>query len=76
MNDEYNTLYTQATTELDPAKQAELFIAMNDMVVEQVVEIALVHRNGVSAANTKLRGYTRSVYETDIYDVVNWYFEE
>jgi peptide/nickel transport system substrate-binding protein len=76
VNEEYNVLYEQATQELDPDTQAELFIAMNDMVVNEVVEIALVHRNGVSAASSKLRGYERSVYETDIFDVVNWYFEE
>lgn len=76
VNEEYNDLYEQATKELDPETQIELFVAMNDLVVSEVVEIPLVHRNGVSAASLQLRGYVRSTYETDVFDVANWYFEE
>ena len=76
VNEDYNVLYEQATKELDLDTQAELFIAMNDLIVNEVVDIALVHRNAVSAASSNLRGYEPSAYETDIFDVVNWFFEE
>jgi peptide/nickel transport system substrate-binding protein len=76
VNDEYNTLYRQAEQELDPAKQAELFIAMGELLVEEVVEIPLVHRAGVTGVNRQLKGYNRSPYEPDTYDVADWYLEE
>lgn len=76
VNEEYNQLWEQARTELDPAKQAELFIAMNDIVVNQVAEIPQIHRAGVTGINKKLKGHNRSPWEPDTYDVRNWYMEE
>lgn len=76
INDEYNALYTQAEVELDEATQSELFIAMNDLVVEQVVEIPLVHRAQVSAKAITLQGVIRSQWCPETYDVQNWYLEE
>ena len=76
VNEEYNELYTQALTELDPATQAELFIGMNDLVVNEVAEIALVHRADVVAAANRLKGYEPSPWTTDVRDIANWYFEE
>ena len=76
VNEDYNALYEQAAVELDPEAQAELFIAMNDLLIEEVVVIPLVHRNEVTGVSSRLRGYTRSVYEPNTWDVSNWYFEE
>lgn len=76
VNEEYNELYQQALTELDPDRQAELFIAMNDLLVNEVVDIALVHRASVSAASKKLKGFVRSPWSPDVHDIANWYFEE
>jgi peptide/nickel transport system substrate-binding protein len=76
VNDDYNALYTQAESELDEATQDELFIAMNDLLVEQVVEIPLVHRAQVSAKAFTLQGVNRSQWCPETYDVQNWYFEE
>ncbi|RIK47247.1 MAG: peptide ABC transporter substrate-binding protein [Chloroflexi bacterium] len=75
VNEEYNKLWEQARTELDTAKQAELFIGMNDIVVNDVAEIPLVHRAGVTGVNKKLKGHNRSPWEPDTYDVRNWYME-
>ncbi len=50
INEEYNGLYRKAETELDAGAQPELFIRMNDLIVmEDIVEIPLVHRALVSA---------------------------
>ena len=76
VNEEYNALFLETAAELDPDAQAELFIALNDLVIEEVVVIPLVHRNGVTGVSKRLRGYARSVYEPDTWDVQNWYFEE
>jgi peptide/nickel transport system substrate-binding protein len=76
INEDYNALYEQAVVELDEATQVELFVAMNDLVVEQVVEIPLVHRAQVSAISNRLLGINRSSWLPETYDVQNWYFEE
>ena len=52
VNDDFNKLYNQALTELDPDKQVPLFIGMNDLVVNEVVRIPLV-RAPVSTAPTR-----------------------
>ena len=76
VNEEFNQLYQQATTELDPNRQAELFIAMNDLVVNEVVRIPLVHRSGADAVSSRLKGIQPSTFEPTGYDIENWYFEE
>ncbi len=76
INDDFNKLWHEAATELDPAKQAELFIAMNDMVINEVVRIGLVHRAGLSGFSNRLKGHTPSSWELAVYDIANWYAEE
>jgi peptide/nickel transport system substrate-binding protein len=75
-NDEFNDLYTQVRTELDSAQQAELFIAMNDLIVEDVATIPLVNRAGVAGKSNKLQGNQPSPWTEFTWDVANWYFEE
>jgi peptide/nickel transport system substrate-binding protein len=41
-NSEYDRLWREATTELDPIKRAALFIRMNDLLIEEVVVIPVV----------------------------------
>ena len=43
-NPEYDALYDQAAKETDPQKAAELFIQMNDMLIDDVVVIPIVQR--------------------------------
>ena len=78
INNSFNTLYHQAETELDSSKQAELFIAMNDLVVNEIVEIPLVSRTAVAAASKKLKGTDSWGYSTwtpDVANIADWYFE-
>jgi peptide/nickel transport system substrate-binding protein len=76
VSDDYNKLYHQALTELDTTKQADLFIGMNDLVVNEIVEIPLVWRADVTANNKKLKGFYPSPWTPDVWDIANWYFEE
>ncbi len=76
VNDDYNALYLQALTEMDPDAQVPLFIGMNDMIVNEVVEIPLVQRPAVSAINDKLMGNDGSPWTPETFDIANWYFEE
>jgi len=71
-NDEYNDLFTEAETELDPERQAEIFIRMNDLVVENVSHIPLVQRLGVSGHAADLEGISPSRWATELYNVADW----
>ncbi|HET9017437.1 MAG TPA: peptide ABC transporter substrate-binding protein, partial [Thermomicrobiaceae bacterium] len=71
-NSQYDALYKQAQTELDPTKQPALFTGMNDLVVNQVVEIAEVWRNGVSGVNRKLQNLNLSTWSSDLWNLKNW----
>jgi hypothetical protein len=51
-NEAYDNLFHAAEGELDPVSRAALFIAMNDMVVEDGVVIPVVSRPQVSAIST------------------------
>jgi peptide/nickel transport system substrate-binding protein len=72
VNEEYNNLYSQAQTELDSDRQAELFIAMNDLVVSEVVEIPLVHRASVVAYANDLNNVEPSGWDSNIWQLKEW----
>jgi peptide/nickel transport system substrate-binding protein len=76
VNEEYNKLWLQAKTELDPDTQAELFIGMNDLVIQDVARIGLVHRGGLTGWSNRMKGHVDSSWELEVYDIVNWYAEE
>jgi len=71
-NDEYDKAYEQALVELDPQKQAELFIKMNDLVVNNVVVIPLVHRHSVSGRAKNLTGLELSRWTDETWNIANW----
>ena len=75
-NPEYDTLHDQAKTELDEDAQAELFIAMNDLSVNDFVEVPIVHRAAVACATNNLSGYVGTTWASDVYDIKNWRMEE
>jgi peptide/nickel transport system substrate-binding protein len=73
-NEAYDNLFHAAEGELDPVKRAVLFIAMNDMVVEDGVVIPVVSRPQVSAISKKLRA-TLSGWDNTFWDLKDWYRE-
>jgi peptide/nickel transport system substrate-binding protein len=74
-NAAYDRLWKQAETELDPVKRAELFIRMNDMLIEDVVVIPLVWRHGVSAVSRRLHGLSPTAWDSELWDLAYWYRE-
>ncbi|HTI81582.1 MAG TPA: peptide ABC transporter substrate-binding protein [Acetobacteraceae bacterium] len=71
-NADYDKLYDQSESELDPVKRASLFIAMNDMVIRNVVVIPVVTRPTVSAVANKLHA-TLSGWDSDLSALHDWY---
>ncbi len=73
-NDEYDKVFRAAEAELDPVKRAAMFIRMNDLAIENQVVIAVTHRPRVASVNSKLKA-TLSGWDSDIWDLRNWYRE-
>ena len=74
-NEEYDRTYKAADVELDPVKRAALFIKMNDLVIQNVVVIPVLWRNGVSASTHKLRGMDLTGWDTTLWRLPYWYKE-
>lgn len=71
-NPEYDQLYQQAQAELDPRKRQQLFIQMNDMLIEDVVMIPLVQRSNIAGINPSLVGINRTPWDTDTWNIKEW----
>jgi peptide/nickel transport system substrate-binding protein len=74
-NAEYDQLWQQAKTELDPVKRAALFIRMNDLVIEEVVVIPVVWRKQVHAVSHSLRGLEVGPWDYTLWNLAYWYRE-
>jgi peptide/nickel transport system substrate-binding protein len=71
-NDEYDRLYRQAETEMDPVKRAALFIRMNDLVVQSGIVIPIALRAKAAAISNRLRGIEHNPYEVDFWNLPFW----
>jgi peptide/nickel transport system substrate-binding protein len=72
-NEEYDRAYTAADSEVDPVKRAALFIKMNDLVIQNVVLIPVLWRNGVSASAAKLMGMALTGWDSTFWRLPYWY---
>jgi peptide/nickel transport system substrate-binding protein len=74
-NENYDRLWKAADTEMDPVKRAALFIRMNDLVIQNVVVIPIMRRNGAEAVSRRLRGFDFHAWVPQIWNVSHWYRE-
>ena len=75
-NPEYDRLAQQASQELDPEKRTKIFLAMNDLLIEDGAVIPLVHRADVSAFSNSLTGYELTAWDMRTWDIMNWKRQE
>jgi peptide/nickel transport system substrate-binding protein len=69
---DYDALYEQSTRELDPERREQLFIQMNDMLLEDVVVIPLVHRADVYGVNNSLENIELSPWDFPTWMIEDW----
>src|SRR5947209_9589705 len=74
-NEEYDKLFRSAETELDPVKRGALFIKMNDVVIQNIVVIPVVLRPAVAAISNRLKGAEQSGWDSNFWNLENWYRE-
>ena len=73
-SNEYDQIFHTAEVELDLVKRAGLFVAMNNMVVEDGVVIPVVNRRWVAAMSKNLKA-TLSPWDNDFWNLKDWYRE-
>ena len=71
-NPKYDALWQQATTELDPEKRSELFVAMNDILIEEGAVIPLVHRANVVGVSNSLAGVDLTPWDARTWNIMDW----
>jgi peptide/nickel transport system substrate-binding protein len=71
-NPEYDQLWQQSTKELDSQKRQELFIQMNDMLVNNTIIIPLIHRADVAAFSNNLVGYELTPWDRNTWNIKDW----
>jgi len=72
-SDEYDRLWRQAETEMDPVKRAVLFIRMNDLVVKEAVVIPITWRNTVHAVSNHLGGIEPNGWDSIFGRIAYWH---
>jgi len=72
VNPEYDRLWDAARTETDTAKRAQLFVRMNDTLVQDIAMIPLVNRKSVFARAKALQHVNYSQWATDYWNIANW----
>jgi len=72
-SEEYDRAYQAADAEVDPVKRAGFFIRMNDILIQNVVVIPVLWRNGVSSSMTRLRGMDLNGWDSTFWRLPYWY---
>ncbi|MDQ4099716.1 MAG: peptide ABC transporter substrate-binding protein, partial [Chloroflexota bacterium] len=76
-NAEYDQLCEQLRVETDEAKRKEIVLRMNDILIQDVVEIPLVARAHVTSGKSKeLQGIMLSPWDSEMWNVADWYRQE
>jgi peptide/nickel transport system substrate-binding protein len=71
---EYDKMFVQSDSDLDPVKRAALFIAMDELVIKNVVVIPVVTRPSVRALASDLRAPLTG-WDSDFSTLHDWYKE-
>lgn len=70
---EYDRLWREAETEMDPARRAALFIRMNDMVVQGGVVMPVTWRNELHAVSHQIAGVEPNGWDSILGRIAYWH---
>ncbi|MEI7770442.1 MAG: peptide ABC transporter substrate-binding protein [Chloroflexales bacterium] len=71
-NPAYDALFAQSKTELDPAKRAQIFIQLNDLIVNDYVVIPLIRNAGNVGVSNTLDGVTLTPWDSTLWQIKDW----
>ena len=75
-NPEYDKLWQAANQELDPQKRQQMFIKMNDLLINDFVVVPLVHRADVVAISSRLDGFELTPWDRNTWKIKDWKFKK
>ena len=72
-NPEYDKLWNQVVTELDPSVRATIFQQLNDLLVQEAVVIPLIHRAEVVGVSNDLQGVDLTPWDSRTWNIADWH---
>ncbi|AGF51468.1 extracellular solute-binding protein [Synechocystis sp. PCC 6803] len=69
---EYDQLWQKAVAELDPEKRQQLFIQMNDLLVDDYILVPVVHRASVVGVGDRLDGVALTPWDRPTWNIKDW----
>src|SRR5258705_6114764 len=72
-NPAYDALYEQSTTQMDPQKRQQLFLQMNDILINDFSVIPLVHWADTSGIANDIGGYDPTSWDSETWNIADWY---
>ncbi|MBW4460715.1 MAG: peptide ABC transporter substrate-binding protein [Nodosilinea sp. WJT8-NPBG4] len=71
-NPEYDALWQQAAATLDPEERQDLFIQMNDLLIEDAAVMPIVHRADASGVSNRLTGINLTPWDLSTWNIADW----
>ncbi|MBD2112133.1 MULTISPECIES: peptide ABC transporter substrate-binding protein [Cyanophyceae] len=71
-NPEYDALWQQAAATLDPKERQDLFIQMNDLLIEDAAVMPIIHRADVSGVSNRLTGINLTPWDLSTWNIAEW----
>jgi peptide/nickel transport system substrate-binding protein len=68
----FDALYKQSTTEMDPEKRTQLFVAMNKLLYDDVAVIPLVQTLQPTGLSADLKGFDPTPWDADTWNIADW----
>jgi len=72
-NPEFDVLFHQAAAELDPDRRTELFVKMNELLIQDVAVIPLVNTTLPTGISLDLKGYDATPWDVEVWKIADWY---
>jgi len=72
-NPAFDELYQQSIIELNPVKRAELFVKMNELLIQDYAVIPLVKLTDPVIVRTDLKGYDFTPWDVENWNIGDWY---
>ena len=74
-NPEYDALLDQLDQEIDPERRRDIFIQMNDLLIEDVALIPLVHRSDALALSRSLTNFEFTPWSASTWKLHSWGYQ-
>ncbi|MEC4853313.1 MAG: peptide ABC transporter substrate-binding protein, partial [Jaaginema sp. PMC 1079.18] len=71
-NPEYDQLWKASTQELNPEKRRQIFLEMNDMLVNNVIVMPIVDRTEVAGVSRTIGGFELTPWDLNTWKVAEW----